>query len=139
MDGAFDPYRDTWSVAVPRTQVTAEYIVAPFSGATRHRHSGPSLNVKAGLLSVPPCRRIAVLHPARRTGPGPPTSPATGIEQGQPGHPLDRRHYGRTFWARDGAPNPDYAGVRSPTVCTPGERSALRDLCTTGRLGTPPR
>ena len=29
-DGVFDAYRDTWSVVVPRTDVTAEYIVAPF-------------------------------------------------------------------------------------------------------------
>ena len=29
-DGVFDPYRDTWSVVVPGTEVRAEYIVAPF-------------------------------------------------------------------------------------------------------------
>jgi hypothetical protein len=28
--GVFDPFRDTWSVTVPWTSVTAEYIVAPF-------------------------------------------------------------------------------------------------------------
>jgi hypothetical protein len=28
--GVFDAYRDTWSVVVPGTDVTAEYIVAPF-------------------------------------------------------------------------------------------------------------
>jgi hypothetical protein len=29
-DGSFDPFRDTWSVVIPATSVTAEYIVAPF-------------------------------------------------------------------------------------------------------------
>jgi hypothetical protein len=28
--GIFDPFRDTWSVTVPGTRLTAEYIVAPF-------------------------------------------------------------------------------------------------------------
>jgi len=29
-EGVFDPFRDTWIANVPGTDVTAEYIVAPF-------------------------------------------------------------------------------------------------------------
>jgi len=30
MTGSFDPFRDTWTVVVPETGVTVEYILAPF-------------------------------------------------------------------------------------------------------------
>lgn len=30
VEGVFDPFRETWSVTVPGTNVRAEYIVVPF-------------------------------------------------------------------------------------------------------------